>query len=201
MVISIFSACASGSSIRRRAGGKPCYGNRSDNHDGGSAHIDLKIYDAGDNLIATLLEEKFAAAGKNIATWDGTDDFGDVVVDGTYTYKLTVEGSAGAGTIERSGTVIVDTVPQSFSDWLIPEIYGFSQGPQGIFVNVADNTSVNVGAKRLQYGIASSEGEAVPEVIGWTDFGSGSSGALDLNWSNYSGKYLFIRYYAEDEQW
>jgi len=166
---------------------------------GGAAHVDLNIYDAEDDLIATLLQEKLAEAGENIATWDGRDDFGNTVADGTYTYKLIIEGSAGAGTIERSGRVTVDTTPPSFGDWIIPEIYGFTQGPQSISVSVADNTSINAVGTRLQYGIASSEDATAPDVIGWTDFGSGSSGALDLNWSNYTGKYLFIRCFAEDE--
>ena len=78
----------------------------------------------------------------------------------------------------------VNTTPSSFGDLMISEIYGFIHGTQSITVSVEDNTSINAGATRLQYGIASPEGEAVADVIGWTDFGSGSSGALDLNWGN-----------------
>ena len=165
---------------------------------GGSTHVDLKIYDAEDNLVATLLEEELAAAGENIVNWGGRDDFGNIVADGTYTYKITIEGSAGAGTIEKSGTICVDTTPPSFGDWMIPEIYTFTEGPQNISVQVADYTSINTAATRLQYGIASSGDNSAPDMIGWTDFGTGSSGTLDLSWSNYDGMYLYIRCYAED---
>ena len=165
---------------------------------GGTPEISLMIYDSQDNLMATLLENDLSTPGENIVTWNGEDDVGDIVNDGIYTYKITIQGSVGAGTIEKSGTICVDTTPPSFGDWIIPEIYTFTEGPQSISVQVANYTSINTPANRLQYGIASSGNNSVPDIIGWTDFGNGSNGTLDLSWSNYDGMYLYIRCYAED---
>jgi len=165
---------------------------------GGTAHVDLKIYNATDILITTLLDQELGAAGENIVTWDGTDKLGNKVADGTYTYMITVVGTADVGIIEKTGTIRVDTTPPSFSDFTIPGINENTAGPQNISVTVTDETGVNADATQLQYGIAETEDEINPGVIQWTDFGEGPSGSLDLSWSNYVGRYLYIRCYAED---
>jgi len=164
---------------------------------GGSVEADLEVYDESDNLMAILLDRELVKAGENAETWNGTDDFWDVVEDGTYTIKLTIEGSAGADPIEKSATITVDTAPPAFDNWAIPEL---THGPQDISVTISDATSLNDGATRLQYGIASSESEAMPDVTGWTDFGTGPAGTIDLNWTDYDGNYMYVRAYAEDEQ-
>jgi flagellar hook assembly protein FlgD len=166
---------------------------------GGTAQVDLKVYDSGDSLVATLLEHQLAEIGENIVTWNGRNDSGIIVPDGTYICRISIEGNAGADAIESSCTVIVDNTPPVFSGWVIPGLNSSTQGPQNISVNVTDSTSVNTAATRLQYSIATYDMLSSPDVIGWTDFGDGSSGALELNWSNFNGKYLFIRCYAEDE--
>jgi hypothetical protein len=167
---------------------------------GGAARLDLKVYDAANAMVVALLEDELGAAGDNVVTWDGRDRFGERVSDGAYTYRLTIPGSAGAAPIEHAGTVRVDTTPPTFEEWSIPDLNVSTQGPQTICVTVADSTEVKPGTTRLQYGIASAANLRTPDVIGWTDFGSGSCGTLDLSWSQYPGMYVFIRAYAEDVQ-
>lgn len=165
---------------------------------GGAAHVDLKIYDEGNRLIATLIDDELATAGENIVTWDGRDDRVNVASDGIYVYKITMPGSSGADPVVRSGTIRLDTTPPSFKDFIIPDINEDSVGSQNISVSVLDDSGVNVDATKLQYGIAATAAEVIPGIIQWTDFGSGESGSINLSWSNYSGKYLYIRCYAED---
>lgn len=164
----------------------------------GSAMIDLKIYDASDSLIVTLIDQGFGAEGENIVSWDGADSFGNVLDDSCYTYKISIEGSAGAGTIEKSGSVTLDTTPPSFSNFSIPDINQNNPGPLNISVTITDNTGLNIDSIQLQYGIAETMDETIPDVILWTDFGDGPNGTLDIKWSNYNGRYLYIRCYAED---
>ena len=168
------------------------------NISGGAAAVDLRIYDVKGDLIAALLSEEFAKVGENIVKWDGTDEIGNTVADGIYTYKIKVLGSAGAANIEKSGTIRVDTTPPTFGGFVIPDIKADTDGPQNISVSVTDEAGVNMDVTLLQYGIAETEDEKNPSVIQWTDFGTGLSGILDLSWSNFAGKYLYIRGYGED---
>ncbi|MCP4345701.1 MAG: hypothetical protein GY795_09265 [Desulfobacterales bacterium] len=165
---------------------------------GGSAQTDLIIYDSSDNPVAVLLENELVEIGENTFTWDGTDTEGNIVADGTYTYKLIIKGSTEEESIEKTGTVTVDTSPPSFDEWTLPDITGDSVD---ISVNISDASDITTA--KLQYGIASTENEIFPDIISWTDFGSdsgtGTSGTLDLNWPDYDGNYLYIRAYSEDE--
>ncbi|MCP4108959.1 MAG: hypothetical protein GY749_26080 [Desulfobacteraceae bacterium] len=165
---------------------------------GGSAQTDLIIYDSSDNPVAVLLENELVEIGENTFTWDGTDTEGNIVEDGTYTYKLIIKGSTEEESIEKTGAVTVDTSPPSFDEWTLPDITGDSVD---ISVNISDASDITTA--KLQYGIASTENEIFPDIISWTDFGSdsgtGANGTLDLNWPDYDGNYLYIRAYSEDE--
>jgi hypothetical protein len=165
---------------------------------GGAAAVDLGVYNAKGDLIITLLSGEFAKVGENIVKWEGKDEIGNTVADGIYTYKIKVLGSAGAPNIEKSGTIRVDATPAAFGGFVIPDIKEDTDGPQNISVSVTDETGVNMDVTHLQYGIAETEDEKIPSIIQWTDFGIGPSGILDLSWSNFGGKYLYIRGYAED---
>ncbi|MFH0908252.1 MAG: MBG domain-containing protein [bacterium] len=163
---------------------------------GGAPRVGVRIDDASSNLVATLLDDAFAAEGSNVVTWTGYNDAGARVADGTYTFRIDATGSAGAAAIEKSGAIVVDVTPPSFTEWVIPVI---SNGPQHIAVTVLDATGVHADATRLQYGVATSAGLAQPDLVGWSDFAQGSEGVLNLSWPNYSRRYLYIRAYAEDD--
>ncbi len=132
----------------------------------GSAQIDLIIYDAAGNPVATLLDHELAEAGQNTVIWDGADDSGEIAESGTYTFKLTIKGSAGASTIEKTGLITLDIAPPSFSGWIIQL---FENNALNISVAIEDETDINTNTAKLQYGIASSASETAPDIIGWTD--------------------------------
>ncbi len=162
---------------------------------GGAADASVAVYDATNGLVATLLQDELTQPGTNTVSWHGTNDLGSVVADGTYTYRITVEGAAGATTIEKSATVVVDTSAPAFTNWLIPAV---TNGAQDIAVTITDDTVINTNATRLQYGVSTSPNGAAPNVVGWTDFGIARTGTISLSWANYGGKYLCVRGYAED---
>ena len=57
-----------------------------------SNYVTLKIYDMSMNLIRTLFENKFFdSSDKIIVKWDGRDDNGDYVPNGTYLYIIDVK--------------------------------------------------------------------------------------------------------------
>jgi dipeptidyl aminopeptidase/acylaminoacyl peptidase len=164
---------------------------------GGATQIDLLIYDADANPVKMLLDDELAPTGINTVTWYGTNDAGEGLGSGTYTFKLIVAGNAGAAAIEKTGVIYLDITPPTFTEWAI------QPSGNGIFdvsVTVEDDTAVKEGATKLQYGIASSENADEPDVVGWTDFGTGASGTLNIDLSEYDNTYLFIRVYSEDEQ-
>ncbi|MBI4846882.1 MAG: gliding motility-associated C-terminal domain-containing protein [Candidatus Omnitrophica bacterium] len=69
--------------------------------------LGLKIYDADNNPARVLAENEPVKAGKNSFVWDGKDDYGAVLADGVYTYKINISFNEG-GTDNQEGTVTVD---------------------------------------------------------------------------------------------
>ncbi len=69
--------------------------------------VKIKIYNSSGKLIRTL--SKTQSMGPNSMVWDGKDKNGNIVPDGTYTYKIYVTDKAGnkATTYPMIGTVSV----------------------------------------------------------------------------------------------
>jgi flagellar hook assembly protein FlgD len=159
---------------------------------GGTASIDVGIYDFENNLIMLLAESQMVYSLTSM-TWFGNNANGDIVDDGTYTYKISVEGAS----IEKTGTIDIDNAAPFFTNWILLDDT-LSDGAQSISATVADAN--DIAATRLQYGVSSSADLENPDIIGWTDFSDTSSGELDLAWDNYDGNYVMLRGYAEDNQ-
>jgi flagellar basal-body rod modification protein FlgD len=54
--------------------------------------VDLSVYDVSGKLVKTL-ESGVVEAGECVTTWDRTDSRGSKVANGTYFYRLTVDGT------------------------------------------------------------------------------------------------------------
>jgi hypothetical protein len=50
--------------------------------------VRLRIYDAAGSLVRTLLDGREEAAGRQVVTWNGTDDAGHRLASGIYFYRL-----------------------------------------------------------------------------------------------------------------
>ena len=72
-----------------------------------SADVSVAVYDSNDNLVRTLEESVTKPAGENSVVWDGKDNFGAIVLDGTYTYRIAAEDTQG-GVDDIQDTVCVD---------------------------------------------------------------------------------------------
>src|SRR5207249_460354 len=67
------------------------------------ATVTVKIYDASNTLVRTLVNAASRSAGANSETWDGKNDSNTVVADGTYTFKIDAS-DASANDSPQSGT-------------------------------------------------------------------------------------------------
>jgi hypothetical protein len=63
---------------------------------GRQADVKLSVYDAAGSLVRTLVSGRIAA-GERAVAWDLTDDSGRRVADGTYFYRLAVDGRSVSG--------------------------------------------------------------------------------------------------------
>ena len=72
--------------------------------------VNIHIYDSSDNLVKTINCDSLSDGEQSIA-WDGTNDDGETVSDGTYTFEVSA-ADAGGETIEASTymTVVVTGV-------------------------------------------------------------------------------------------
>lgn len=61
----------------------------------------VSIYDSGDNLVRTIEMNETLSAGEQRVTWDGTDNEGNTVSDGEYSYLVQAVGS---GNFNFNGT-------------------------------------------------------------------------------------------------
>jgi flagellar basal-body rod modification protein FlgD len=69
-----------------------------------AANVTIKIANADGTTVRTV-SLKNQAAGNNSYTWDGHDDKGNLLGDGTYTYEVTATNTAGE-TVTSSNRVI-----------------------------------------------------------------------------------------------
>lgn len=84
------------------------------------ATVSISIYDAGDDLVRTIKEDEPEIAGENSAIWDGKDQDGSILNDGTYSYIIeavnsqsTVVQESGESSIDNNIIHITEPVPES----------------------------------------------------------------------------------------
>jgi flagellar hook assembly protein FlgD len=73
------------------------------------ATVSVEVQDAANRVVRTLLREQKQSSGQHFVTWDGRDEMGQVVTDGTYRLVVGVKGALRAST--NHAQVIVDTQP------------------------------------------------------------------------------------------
>jgi flagellar basal-body rod modification protein FlgD len=59
-----------------------------------ASQASISIYDEDGNVVRTITESDLSS-GTNSISWDGTDDSGDTLSDGDYTFKVTAKDSSG----------------------------------------------------------------------------------------------------------
>ena len=69
--------------------------------------VSVKIYDASGNLVKTM--SGGTGSGDNTVSWDGTNDAGQTVASGTYSFQVDATDSTG-GTIATTATYMFGTV-------------------------------------------------------------------------------------------
>ena len=73
------------------------------------ATVSVEVQDATNRVVRTLLREQKQGSGQHFVTWDGRDEVGQAVADGTYRLVVEVKGTLRAST--NHAQVIVDTQP------------------------------------------------------------------------------------------
>ncbi|MCL4368164.1 MAG: gliding motility-associated C-terminal domain-containing protein, partial [Actinobacteria bacterium] len=72
------------------------------------ADVTIRIYDAANTLVRTLLDAQPRSPGTHSETWDGKNDASTVVPDGLYTYTIDATDGVSASP-QRTTDVLVDT--------------------------------------------------------------------------------------------
>ncbi len=80
------------------------------------ASVTLRLYDENDALIRTLKDNVRESSGTNTAVWDGKDDQGNVVPEGTYTYEIDASDSFGNPAEQKQGQVSIDNHPLTLTE-------------------------------------------------------------------------------------
>ncbi len=71
--------------------------------------VQAQVLDQFGNVARNLLNERQQPAGQHTVTWDGLDDFGRVVQDGSYRLQVTAKGSLRS--VTQNVAIQVDTLP------------------------------------------------------------------------------------------
>ncbi|MGE5473612.1 MAG: FlgD immunoglobulin-like domain containing protein [Ignavibacteriales bacterium] len=74
--------------------------------------ITIKIFDNLKNLVRIMEKDIAKKAGANSIVWDGKDDSGVVVDNGTYTYNITAKSIYGILSTPATGIIVVGDCPQ-----------------------------------------------------------------------------------------
>ena len=81
---------------------------------GDAATVNIHIYDASDNLVRTINCGSLSEGEQSIE-WDGADEDGETVPDGTYTFEVSAADSSGE-TVEASTYMTVEVTGITFKD-------------------------------------------------------------------------------------
>ncbi len=106
------------------------------------AYVTVGVYGSAGNFIRSLIAANVVSGTQNIV-WDGKDDFGNVVFDGTYTFRIDAQDAAGnIGT--ASASVVVDTTKPVASVVQVNPT-AFSPNNDGIVDTVAFSYTLSEG--------------------------------------------------------
>jgi flagellar hook assembly protein FlgD len=83
------------------------------------ANVTIRVLNQAGNLVRLLVEDEKQSAGQSSVTWDGRDNFGQVVNDGGYRLEVTAQGTARS-TSSRVN-IEVDTEPPPLQLANLPE--------------------------------------------------------------------------------
>jgi len=82
----------------------------------------ITVYDSSGNEVRTI-DEADLSSGVNFISWDGTDDDGNALADGNYTFKITATDSSGSSVTATTyakagvtGVVYEDGTPYLIAD-------------------------------------------------------------------------------------
>jgi flagellar hook assembly protein FlgD len=84
-----------------------------------AASVSARVLSEGGGIVRVLFEGESLTAGQHLLTWDGTDDLGRRVSDGSYRVEVTAKGSIRSSA--SSATVLVDTLPPDLQLLNLPE--------------------------------------------------------------------------------
>ncbi len=70
------------------------------------ASVNVRVLDAGEQVVRTLFEDESQASGQHSVLWDGRSDQGAVVTDGEYNVRIEAQGTARSSS--KSVQVAVD---------------------------------------------------------------------------------------------
>lgn len=132
-----------------------------------AAKVNTNIYDENMNLIKTIQNNIAKPSGANTAIWDGKDQFGIKVPNGTYIYTIDAVDNNGNQAIQQKGTFIAG---QS------PVISNVSDGPDPF--TAMDNNQANIqyslnNDANVTIGIYSSQGELIRTLLDSQAFNAG----------------------------
>ncbi|MCK4796592.1 MAG: Ig-like domain repeat protein, partial [Spirochaetes bacterium] len=133
------------------------------------------------NSIVKLFPETISIQGAHDVTWDGTDNFGNIVVNGIYTLKCNLTDILGNNNEITLGTFVVDTINPVISDLnisepLISPNYDGIKDYTLIDFNINEDTTIDFDIYFTQ------EGESEPAKVH----------TLSLDRIYTPGKYKFI---------
>lgn len=88
-----------------------------------NANVVITIFDADNNPVKTLTRG-IVNVGANSAVWDGTNDSGSLVENGTYTYKIDAADAFYKKAVPATGTISVDSTPPVISlNSMVPNLF------------------------------------------------------------------------------
>ncbi|EFM09007.1 peptidase S8 and S53 subtilisin kexin sedolisin [Paenibacillus curdlanolyticus YK9] len=133
----------------------------------------IVIVDGNGSTIRTLANAQSQTTGAKSITWNGKNDAGALVEDGTYTYRILVEDGTGL-TAEATGTIVTDKTT--------PVISGLAASPSVFAPTGSNNLHVNFAlseAGKTTVTIVNSKNVAVKTI--WSSKVT-ESGNQTLDW-------------------
>lgn len=146
-----------------------------------SAQVNVEILDAAGQSVRHLYTGQLTSGSKSV-TWNGKDDAGALVADGTYTYQITAVDAAGKVALPAIGTITTDKTTPVISPFAVTSepIDTTAGGTAEIAYTLSEQAKVTVGvynsSNTLVKTLVSSALQSGSQTLTWD--GKNSSGVL-----------------------
>jgi flagellar hook assembly protein FlgD len=169
------------------------------------ADLAVDVFDGSGNMVRHLTDEAFSPSGYHQYFWDGKDQSGSAVSDGSYKFRITASDIARNTRVSEAGVLAASAPPSIASALADPDLFTPNSGRSNSWTKISYTLSGGIGSVSVSLNILDASGGTVKRLLKdeltsagnyceiWYGDVETPGGLSDLNGDGFadSGEYIF----------